>query len=96
MVDRSPDRPGSEDGPREVRADGMPAQYLIPFRSLLEAFMACSETQGMAEFLNVDVELIYARTLDLDPLESVMLVVCTARCVGIELSTLHPGGALVA
>lgn len=81
---------------REIQVEGMTAKYFIKFHALLDAFMHCSDAQGMAEFLNVDCGLIYARLLHLDPLERLMLDVCAVRCIGIELSTLHPEGALVA
>lgn len=81
---------------REIQVEGMTAKYFIPFHQLLDAFTHCSDTQGMAEFLNVDCGLIYARLLHLEPLERIMLDVCAVRCVGVQLSTPHPDGALVA
>lgn len=81
---------------REILVEGMTAQYLISFRDLLDAFAACSDAQAMASFLNVDCELVYARILGLSKLERLMLDVCAVRCVGINLSTLHPDGALAA
>lgn len=81
---------------REILVEGMTAKYFISFRDLLDAFIHCSDAQAMAQFLNVDCELIYARLLHLEPLERLMLDVCATRCVGIKLSTLHPDGALVA
>lgn len=81
---------------REILVEVMTAKYLISFRDLLDAYTACSDAQGMAEFLNVDCQLIYARLLHLEPLERIMLDVCGVRCVGVELSAEHPDGALVA
>lgn len=81
---------------REILVEGMTARYFIKFHALLDAFMNCSDAQAMAEFLNVDCGLIYARLLHLDPLERLMLDVCAVRCIGINLSILHPDGALVA
>lgn len=74
----------------------MTARYFIKFHALLDAFIHCSDTQGMAEFLHVDADLLIARVLYLDPMERLMLDVCASRCIGIELSARHPNGALVA
>ena len=81
---------------RELLVEGMAAQYLISFRNLLDAFAACSDAQGMAMFLNVDCELIYARMMQLTPMEQLFLQVCGIRCIGIDLSVPHPDGVLVA
>ena len=81
---------------QQIRVDGMTAEYLIGFRSLLDAFAVCSDAQAMAEFLHVDADLIYARMLQLSDLEKTMLQVCGIRCIGIELSAPHPDGPLVA
>lgn len=81
---------------REIVVEGMTAQYFIKFHALLDAFQNCSDAQAMAAFLNVDVELVYARLLYLEPLERLMLDVCAVRCIGIELSAIHPEGVLVA
>lgn len=81
---------------REIIVEGMTARYFIPFHQLLDAFQHCSDARAMAEFLNVDCQLIYARLLHLEPLERIMLDVCAVRCIGIELSKLHPDGALAA
>ncbi|RKO27656.1 hypothetical protein D7Z96_01670 [Pseudarthrobacter phenanthrenivorans] len=81
---------------REIQVEGMTAQYFIGFRDLLDAYTACSDVQAMAMFLNVDCELVFARILGLSKLERLMLDVCAVRCIGVELSTPHPDGALVA
>ena len=81
---------------REIKVEGWTATYMITFRALLDAFSACSDAQAMAEFLNVDPELVYARILGLSRLERLMLDVCAVRCIGVTLSTLHPDGVLVA
>lgn len=81
---------------REIIVEGMTARYFISFRDLLDAFQHCSDAQALAHFLNVDVELVYARILHLEPIERILLDVCATRCIGINLSTAHPDGALVA
>lgn len=81
---------------REIQVEGMTARYFIKFHALLDAFTNCSDPRAMAEFLGVDCNLMYARLLHLDPLERLMLDVCAVRCIGIDLSRLHPDGALVA
>lgn len=88
-------RPGVR-ASREILVEGMTAQYMIPFRALLDAFTSCSDAQGMAAFLNVDCELVYARIMNLSNLERLMIQVCGIRCVGINLSAPHPDGALAA
>lgn len=79
---------------RELLVESLTAEYLIPFRQLLDAFTAFSDVAGMARFLNVDAELIYARVLSLSKLERVLLQVCAVRCVGVALSAPHPSGVL--
>ena len=81
---------------REIKVESWTATYMITFRALMDAFTACSDAQAMAEFLNVDCELIYARILGLSKLESLILDVCAVRCIGVTLSTMHPDGVLVA
>lgn len=81
---------------REILVEGMTAEYLIPFRLLLDAFMLCSDAQAMAEFLNVDCELVYARMMGLSKLDRIILHVCAVRCIGVNLTTPHPQGVLVA
>jgi hypothetical protein len=81
---------------REMRVELMTAEYMIPFRALLDAYIACSDPQGMAAFLHVDCELVYARMTGLSRLEQVILNVCAVRCVGVELSATHPDGVLAA
>lgn len=79
---------------RELLVESLTAEYLIPFRQLLDAWSSFSDVAGMARFLNVDPELIYARVLSLSNLERVLLQVCAMRCVGIDMSAPHPEGVL--
>ncbi|MCO4257346.1 hypothetical protein [Pseudarthrobacter cellobiosi] len=81
---------------REIRVEKMTAEYFIPFRALLDAYIACSDVSALAVMLNVDCELVYARLMGLSKLERLMLDVCAVRCIGVELSAEHPEGVLVA
>lgn len=80
---------------REMQVERMTAEYFIPFRALLDAYKACSDIVAMSKLLNVDCELVYARLNNLTRLERTILEVCAIRCVGVELSAMHPDGALV-
>jgi hypothetical protein len=80
---------------REIKVEGWTASYMITFRALLDAYTACSDVQAMAEFLNVDCELVYARVMGLSRLERLILDVCAVRCIGVTLSAVHPDGVLV-
>jgi hypothetical protein len=81
---------------REIKVEGWTAIYMITFRALLDAYTACCYAQAMAEFLNVDCELVYARLMGLSRLERTILDVCAVRCIGVTLSAVHPDGVLVA
>lgn len=81
---------------REMKVEKMTAEYFIPFRALLDAYIACSDVSALAAMLNVDCELVYARLMGLSKLERLMLDVCAVRCIGVELSAEHPEGVLVA
>jgi hypothetical protein len=96
LLNHAPSKTPGVNVAREIKVEGMTAEYLIPFRQLLDAYIACSDVQGIAEFLHVDCELVYARMMGLSPLERLILNVCAVRCVGVELSTPHPEGVLVA
>lgn len=68
---------------REIAVERLTARRLIPFSSLLGAMTRFTNSAAVADVLDVDEDLLYARVFNLTSEEQTIFEVCGRYCIGI-------------
>lgn len=83
MLGHGPARSLAERLQREIAVERITARRLIPFSSFLSAMTRFKDAGSVADALDVDEDLLYARVMSLSPDEQTLFEVCGRHCIGV-------------
>jgi len=95
ILGHGPARSLTERLQREIAVERITARRLIPFSSLLSAMTKFTNSAAIADALDVDEDLLYARVFNLTAEEQTIFEVCGRYCIGIgSIEAMRPAPVL--